>query len=99
MEKHGGKKGDFEMKIIQTCPGDPLGRQSLEGLLIRESDPENLINNKEEWNQPGDVRIEFSQYGVKNRKVKGKNDRLGGEELENGQGTKGYCKGSRRRIR
>ena len=50
----------------------------MEGMLIREQDPEDLINNKEEWNQPGDVRIEFNQYGIK----EGKNERLGGEELE-----------------
>ena len=63
-------KGDWDVQWSQVI----LDKTSLS--------PEKLINNKEEWNQPGDVRIEFSQYGVKNRKVKGKNDRLGGEELE-----------------
>ena len=60
MEKHDGQKVEFEMSVVENFQRDPLGRQSMEGMLIREQDPEDLINNKEEWNQPGDVRIEFN---------------------------------------
>ena len=47
----------------QTLINTQLGRQSLEVLLIREADPEELINNKEEWVQPGDIRAVFNAEG------------------------------------
>ena len=50
--KHGGREVQFEMKILATFNRDQLGRQSMEGQLIREADPGKLINNKEEWIQP-----------------------------------------------
>ena len=84
VEKHEGEKVDFEMKVLHTFQRDPLGHQCMEAMLIKEEDQDNLINNKEEWNQPGDVRIEFSQYGIKGDKEKrgGRTEHLGGKELE-----------------
>ena len=52
--RHGNKvhNGEFEMKIMKTFQDDAMGRQSAEGILIRDIPPEQRINNKEEWEQP-----------------------------------------------
>ena len=46
---------DFDHK---TFKGDPLGRQILEGVIIRElnaGDADYVLNLKNEFNQPGEV--------------------------------------------
>ena len=77
VECHGGREFKFEMRVLEIFNRDPLGRQCMEGQLIREMDPDKLINNKEEWIQPGDIRAVFGNDGENND---GK--RIGGEMMD-----------------
>ena len=47
IEKHNGEKVTFQVKIRKTCSGDPLLRQCMESVLIRNLKPE--MNSREEW--------------------------------------------------
>ena len=47
LEHHNGEKVEFKVKILGTCVGDPLLRQCMEAVTIRDSVPS--MNRKEEW--------------------------------------------------
>ena len=47
IEHHNGTKVDFKVKILGTCVGDPLLRQCMEAVAIRDDKPS--MNRKEEW--------------------------------------------------
>ncbi len=47
LEHHNGTKVDFKVKILGTCIGDPLLRQCMEAVAIRDDKPS--MNRKEEW--------------------------------------------------
>ena len=80
IEKHGGRECKFEMRVLETFNRDPLGRQSMEGMMIREADPEKLINNNEEWIQPGDIRAVF---GTEDGRIgEGMKERIGGDVMD-----------------
>ena len=68
-EKHEGEDVPFDMKIISSHQNDALGRQCGEAIWIKETDPSKRINNKEEYHQPGDVDIKYSNdHEVKERR-------------------------------
>ena len=60
-EKHNGRKVDFKMKIVRSFQHDPLRRQCTEPILIKNRDPEMLINNRKEYHQPGDVQVRYEK--------------------------------------
>ena len=47
IEHHNGTKVDFKVKILGTCVGDPLLRQCMEAVAIRDDKPS--MNRREEW--------------------------------------------------
>ena len=72
INEHGGNtEVKFKMTIIKSYQNDPLGRQLREAGKIRKMDPDKSMNSREEYHQPGDVRVNY----VKNvREYKNKND-------------------------
>ena len=70
-EKHEGKRIKFDMKLLNSYMKDPLSRQCEEAILIRECDHETLINNKEEWHQPGDIKVDFVKNDNKRKRDEG----------------------------
>ena len=58
---HGGNKDgiEFEMKITDVFKDDPLGRQCMEGIKIRETICDHSLNSKEEFRQPGELVAEL----------------------------------------
>jgi hypothetical protein len=92
-EKHEGSDDiEFRMKIMKTFKNDPLGRQCTESVLISEINPDKKINNKEEWNLPGNIGPEYVKDGkivpkkvrtqskatkeVNNKKINGTNSQV-----------------------
>ena len=49
------------MKILSSYQHDALARQCGEAIWIKEIDPNQRINNKEEFHQPGDVEISYTK--------------------------------------
>ena len=60
-EKHDGKIVNFEMKVIRNYQHDPLGRQCAEAVWIKNIKPDQRINNKKEYHQPGDVEVLYEK--------------------------------------
>ena len=62
-EVHADKKVDFEMKIIKTFKGDPLGRQVYESILIIDSknNDDFPMNSKNEFNQALIITASYKQ--------------------------------------
>ena len=58
---------DDSMKVIKAYQHDPLGRQCAEAVWIRKVDQEKLINNKNEYIQPGDIETIYEKNDNKNR--------------------------------
>ena len=53
-EKHNGENVNFHVKIRGVCPGDPLLRQCMESVIIRDDKPE--MNGREEWGSADDKK-------------------------------------------
>ena len=47
-----------------------MGRQCAEAVLIKNSDPSKLINNKKEYHQPGDVETKYQKNENQEFKIK-----------------------------
>ena len=47
VKHHNGAKVEFKVKILGTCVGDPLLRQCMEAVAIRDEKP--TLNGREEW--------------------------------------------------
>jgi hypothetical protein len=64
-EKHEGDDENvgFKMKVMNSFKNDPLGRQCTESVIIAGIDPTKKINNKEEWNLPGNIGPEYVKDG------------------------------------
>ena len=60
----------FDMKIVRRFKNDPTGRQVMEGVKMRETVVDNLMNSKDEFCQPGELipEIPARDFG-KNRRV------------------------------
>ena len=56
---------EFEMKVTDIFKDDPLGRQCMEGVRIRETQCDHCLNSKEEFRQPGELVAELP--GADNR--------------------------------
>ena len=56
-EVHEGKEQgiEFDMKVTEVFKKDPLGRQVMEGVKIRENKADHIMNSKEEFHQPGEI--------------------------------------------
>ena len=50
---------DFEMKVTDVFKDDPVGRQVMEGVKMRETICDNCLNSKEEFRQPGELVAEL----------------------------------------
>ena len=46
---------EFEMKVTEIFKNDPQGRQVMEGVKMREINVDNLMNSKDEFQQPGEI--------------------------------------------
>ena len=46
---------EFRMKPTDFFKNDPLGRQVMEGVKIRELKVDNIMNSKDEFHQPGEI--------------------------------------------
>ena len=55
-EKHGGENIDINMEIIASFKDDALGRQVMEGVIIREEVADEILNSREEFHRPGQIR-------------------------------------------
>ena len=62
-EVHGDKRVDFEMKVMKTFKGDPLGRQVYESILIIDSKNQDdfPMNSKNEFNQALIITASYKQ--------------------------------------
>ena len=60
-EEHNGRRARFEFKVVSTYKNDALLRQINESMRIYGNLPENRINSKYEFNQPGVVRVRFEK--------------------------------------
>ena len=60
-EVHEGKNTDIEfgMKVLEVFKNDPLARQVMEGVKLREIKADNILNSKEEFHQPGEIIPEW----------------------------------------
>ena len=47
LEKHHGEQQEVKVTILGKCPNDPVLRQCMESVAIRDTNPE--INLREEW--------------------------------------------------
>ena len=66
---HGGDDTgvEYDMKITHRFKNDPLGRQVMEGVAIRETVADNLMNSKDEFCQPGEIIPELPSQERRNR--------------------------------
>ena len=55
-EKHNSEKVNIHAKIRGVCLGDPLLRQCMESVIIRDDKPE--MNGREEWGSANDKNEE-----------------------------------------
>ena len=56
----GDKEGiEFDMTVTDIFKDDPLGRQCMEGVRIRETACDYVLNSKEEFRQPGELVAEL----------------------------------------
>ena len=63
-ENHEGKPIGVKMKIVKSYRGDPTARQAAEGVMIRKTPEDLLMNSKSEFVQPCTVKEKFeSQSG------------------------------------
>ena len=62
-EVHGDKRVDFEMEVMKTFKGDPLGRQVYESILIIDSKNQDdfPMNSKNEFNQALIITASYKQ--------------------------------------
>ena len=60
IEKHGGEKMNFTMKVTGIFGGDATKRQLREAVLIQQTN--NLINRQDEWRQVHLPRVETCLY-------------------------------------
>ena len=60
-EVHGGDKEgiEFDMTVTDIFKDDPLGRQCMEGVKMRETACDYVLNSKEEFRQPGELVAEL----------------------------------------
>ena len=56
-EKHNGKTVTFKMNVESMHQNNALSRQCNEAVRIKEVNPNERINNKEEFHQPGDIEV------------------------------------------
>ena len=54
LEKHDGDQKDISVKILGRCPNDPMLRQCMESVAIRDTNPN--MNLKEEWGNKKNTR-------------------------------------------
>ena len=47
LEQHKGEQPDFVVKVLGRCPSDPMLRQCMESVCIRDLKPD--MNMREEW--------------------------------------------------
>jgi hypothetical protein len=85
-EKHNGEEVQFDMKIISSYQHDALARQCGEAIWIKETNPKQRINNKEEYHQPGDVELAYTKndknYKGNQKKVTIQENKVEKENLE-----------------
>ena len=68
---HEGNPIKIKMKLVNRYRCDPTGRTNAEAILIRNSNPEFLMNSKNEHNQPCDVKekYETNKGNWENKKI------------------------------
>ena len=53
---NGNEEGvEFEMVVTDIFKNDPMGRQIMEGIKMREMKVDNIMNSKDEFHQPGEI--------------------------------------------
>ena len=92
---HGGNKDgiEFEMKITDVFKDDPLGRQCMEGIKIRETICDHSLNSKEEFRQPGELvaelpsrRQQHGQHGRQQQRQLRQQDEQQQQQDQEGEG-------------
>ena len=63
MKVHNGEETEYKRKVLKSFQKEALGRQAGEAVLIREEQPENLINSKKEFCQTNDIVATFHKIG------------------------------------
>ena len=66
---HGGNEEgiEFEMMVTDRFKNDPTGRQIMEGVKMRELVADNIMNSKDEFNQPGEIVPTLEGAGINKR--------------------------------
>ena len=57
------------MKVLEVLKNDPLARQVMEGVKLREIEADHIMNSKEEFHQPGEIIPEWQGRKNTNRKA------------------------------
>lgn len=68
-------------QFIVNSNNDALGRQVTEAIFIREADEKCLINNKKEYNQPGDVVAQYSKGAMRKDMMENYDEKLYTKEV------------------
>ena len=59
---------EFEMKVTEIFKNDAGGRQIMEGAKIRELKVDNIMNSKEEFQQPGEIIPTLEGAGIRHNR-------------------------------
>ena len=111
---HGGcEEGvKFEMKVTDIFKNDPTGRQVMEGVKMRETKADYLMNSKDEFHQPGEIIPVIEGPRWTNRNKRSNNDNRhynnnnsqdnnsqeqGTKSSQNSQGVEGVLTRSRKK--
>ena len=80
------------MKVTDVFKNDPLGRQVMEGVKIREMKADHILNSKDEFHQPGEIIPVLEGARRNNRNDNNRNNnnspRDNSQDSNNSQGVK-----------
>ncbi len=72
VEKHNSEEQDISVKVLKTCPKDPMLRQVTEAILIHAEKP--TLNAKEEWGNSNIPRNRFERRTNESNSVNNRRD-------------------------
>ena len=85
-EKHNGEHVEFKVKILGSCPGDPLLRQCMEAVIIKEENPS--MNGRAEWGtgkgKPRRRQTTSNEINNNNNIITNNNTQMGPAETPSG---------------
>ena len=89
-EVHEGEKRDihFGMKVLEIFKNDPLARQVMEGVKLKEIRADHILNSKDEFHQPGEIIPEWQGKKKKSSKSYPNDSKNRQENTDNVENTR-----------